>query len=357
MRDRSLPACLLAVAALGCGGKEFQGGGGAGTGGSGMTGGSSGSAGMSTGGTGGAAGAGAGGSAGMPGCSCAPTEYCRGGECLPCAELSSLDFGEPVLLLDDPALSLRFPRSGDTASALFYRAGNDGGGQLHYTPNATALGPVVGNPDVNQQSGPLFVRDLGRSYNIVFDEINQGTRTARAAMWNGSTLAAETEMPPPLSPGGFEDYSIAAATATARLYWMSSRDGAPRLRTGMLESGNGDIVTIDVPKRSGTGTCARDGADATPWVTPDGRRLFFRAFPLDDACQPLDAATTDLFVVPIEPTSGMPTQPAVALASLNEVGTTETDPSLSPDFCAIYFASDRGSSGNSSFELYRAARR
>jgi hypothetical protein len=359
MRARSLPAWLFAIAALGCAGKEFQGDGGtsgSATGSSGGVGGAAGSAGTPNGGTGGAA-AGGGGSAGMPSCTCAPTEYCRNGECLPCAELSTLDFAEPELLLDDPELSLRFPRDGGPLGSLFYRAGNDGSGHIHYTPNATTLGPLVGSPDVNQQSGALFVRELDRTFNLIFDETNQGTRTARAGAWNGTTLSSQMEMPPPLSPGGFEDYSVAAAGPTGRLFWMSTRDGVARLRTGMIETGNGDIVNIDVPKRTGSGTCVRDGADATPWVTPDSRRLFFRAFPLDDACQPLDAATTDLYVVPLEPTTGMAVQPALALASLNEVGTTDTDPSLSPDFCTLYFASDRGSTGNSDFKLYRAARR
>ena len=292
----------------------------------------------------------------MPSCTCAPTEYCRNGECLACAELSTLDFGEPELMLDSPQLSLRFPRDGGAMGSLFYRAGDEGSGHIHYTPSSTTLGSLVGNPDVNQQSGALFVSELDQTFNVIFDETSQGNRTGRAAAWNGTTLSAQMEMPPPLSPGGFEDYSVAAAGTTGRLFWMSTRDGTA-LRTGVIESGNGDIVTIDVPKRTGSGTCVRIGDDATPWVTPDGRRLFFRSFPLDDACQPLDAATTDLYVVPLEPTTGMPVQPARALASLNEVGTTETDPSLSPDFCTLYFASDRGSAGNADFKLYRATRR
>ena len=292
----------------------------------------------------------------MPSCTCAQTEYCRNGECLPCAELSTLDFGEPELLLDSPQFSLRFPRDGGAPGSLFYRAGDDGAGHIHHTPSSTTLGSLVGNPDVNQQSGALFVGGLDPTFNVIFDETNQGNRSARAALWNGTTLSSQMEMPPPLSPSGFEEYSVAAAATTGRLFWMSTRDGTA-LRTGIFESGNGDIVNIDVPKRTGSGTCVRDGADATPWVTPDGRRMFFRAFPLDDACQPLDAATTDLFVVPLEPTTGMPVQPALALASLNEVGTTDTDPSLSPNFCTLYFASDRGSAGSSDFKLYRATRR
>jgi hypothetical protein len=84
--------------------------------------------------------------------------------------------------------------------------------------------------------------------------------------------------------------------------------------------------------------------------------MFFRSYPLGDTCSPLDAGTTDLFVVPLEPSSGMPAQPALALASLNEVGASETDPSLTPDFCTLYFASDRTAPGSSEFELYRARR-
>src|SRR5262245_16579869 len=129
MPRRLLSVWLAAVLGLGCGGNEFQGDGGSGgsggnpSGGSGPTGGTGG---MPTGGSGGMSGSGptggSGGSGGTP-CTCPPTQYCRGGECLPCAELSSLDFGEPELLLDDPAAPLRFPRAGDTPTSLFYRSG------------------------------------------------------------------------------------------------------------------------------------------------------------------------------------------------------------------------------------------
>jgi hypothetical protein len=357
MRDRLLPVWLALGLFFGCGGNEFHGDGddaSSGSGGSGavggMTGGSSGTAGMPAGGTGAVGGSGT-------GCSCAPTEYCRSGDCLPCAELSTLDFGDPLLVLDDPERSLRFPRAADTPSSLFYRAGNEGAGELHHTPNASALGPVIGDPNVNQNSGPLYVAALGRSYNVVFDQTSQGMRTARAATWNGTTLSASMEMPPPLSPGGFDDYSVAAATSTSRLFWMSTRDDNVLIRTGQLGGGDGEVVNVRVPKRTGTGDCPLSGTDATPWVTPDGRRMFFRSLPPDDACQPLDAMTTDLYVVPLEPQSGVPTQTALALSNLNEVGVTDTDPSLTPDFCALYFASDRNSPGNSDFKLYRANRR
>jgi hypothetical protein len=215
---------------------------------------------------------------------------------------------------------------------------------------------AIGNNDVRQQSGLLFVGELGRSFNVVFDETSDAGRIMRAATWNGGALTGETDLPAPLSPGGHDDYSAATATSLGRLFWMSTRDDLLTLRTGVIDTGDGDVILeIDVPTRSG-GTCPRDGDDATPWVSPDGRRMFFRSFPLSDDCQALDAATTDLFVVALEPSSGIPPLPALALDSLNEVGSTETDPSLSQDFCAIYFASDRGAPGTD-FKLYRAPRR
>ena len=358
MGCRFVLAALVVTAALGCSSKEFQGDGGE-SGESGMGGsatGGAGGAGMANGGSSGSAGSPTGGSGGMP-CVCPPTEYCRGGQCFPCSDLGSLDFGEPELVLDDPALPLRFPRTGDTPGSLFYRGGDEGGGHLFYTANAANLGAAIGNNDVRQQSGALFVGELGRSFNVIFDQTNDAGRIMRAATWNGGSLTGETDLPAPLSPGGHDDYSAATATSLGRLFWMSTRDGPARLRTGKIDTGDGDVVLeIDVPTRSGSGNCPRNGDDATPWVSPDGRRMFFRSFPLSDDCQPLEAATTDLFVVALEPTTGVPPLPALALDSLNEVGSTETDPSLSADFCAIYFASDRDAPG-SDFKLYRAPRR
>jgi len=52
---------------------------------------------------------------------------------------------------------------------------------------------------------------------------------------------------------------------------------------------------------------------------------------------------------------GTPQIAATPLASLNNTGgmSSESDPSLSPDFCTIYFASD---SGTGDFDLYKAQR-
>jgi hypothetical protein len=68
---------------------------------------------------------------------------------------------------------------------------------------------------------------------------------------------------------------------------------------------------------------------------------------------------TDLYVAALQPTTGMPLTSAVALTSVNVTagGSTETDPSFSPDLCVLYVASDGGSAGGFDFRLFRAHRR
>ena len=366
MRCRSLSAGLVAVVALGCSGKKFQakgeeagagGAAGAGMGGTTPTGGTSGDAGMATGGNAGStAGGPTGGSGGTP-CTCPPTTYCRNGECLACDELAMLDFGAPQLLLDDPSASIRFPRVGDAPNSLFYRAGDEGAGQLWYTPSFTALGALVGDPAVNQQSSALLVSDLDPRFNLIFDETSNGERNVRGATWDGTSLTSIVTMPSPLSGGGWEEYSPAAVRSTRRFYWMSTRFPPDvSMLTGEIDTGDQINVNIEIPTRTRSRTCPLAGNDATPWVTPDGRRMFLRAYAFDDACQPLEAGATDLFVVPLEASTGMPTQAALPLPSVSAVGSTETDPSLSPDLCTLYFASDVGSAGSRDFKLFRAMR-
>ncbi len=140
---------------------------------------------------------------------------------------------------------------------------------------------------------------------------------------------------------------------------MSTRTGSPAVYTSLLGSSDATAVNLQVPARSGGGTCPPSGDDATPWVTADGSLLVFRSLPTDAQCQPVDGAATDVYVAALQPATGMPLAPAVALDGVNVTGgeSTETDPSFSPDLCMLYFASDGGSAGGFDFKLFRAARR
>jgi len=113
-----------------------------------------------------------------------------------------------------------------------------------------------------------------------------------------------------------------------------------------------------VPARGG-GTCSRAGADATPWVTSDGRLLLFSAPPVDSACNSVDGDATDVFVAPLSATSGLPLATAVPIAGINHSTDTssESDASFTADLCALYFASDGGGAQGHDFRLYRAFRR
>ncbi len=105
----------------------------------------------------------------------------------------------------------------------------------------------------------------------------------------------------------------------------------------------------------GSADCDRLGDDATPWVNLNGTLLLFSAESMSDNCQPNDSNAHDLFAVPLAK-DGTPTRSAIPLSALNNAGSAsdETDPSLAPDSCSIYFASD---SGTGNYDLYRAARK
>jgi len=85
-----------------------------------------------------------------------------------------------------------------------------------------------------------------------------------------------------------------------------------------------------------------------------GTLLLFSNASLDGDCKANDGGATDLFAAPLGK-DGLPLAAATALSSLNNTGgmSQETDPSLSPDACAIYFASDNGTGD---FDLYKAPR-
>jgi hypothetical protein len=378
---RSQSAAVVCVALgvvwpLGCGGSRFsagdsaaggQGGGGAG-GGAGVAGEDSGGTGgaqagsATSGGSGGAAtggGAGKAGSAGTAGCDCRPGQYCRSGTCRDCSDLSSVQIGTPVELLDHPSSGLRFPRVGDSSDSLFFTLVAPSRSELWYVRDPTAsASTTLGDAQTPSRSGLFYVEGSAFAFSALFDELENGQRHVLTATWNGTELSNTQPAGAPLAASGADDYSVALAAQTSRVYFMSTRDGAPALHTGVLGSAATTPLTLQVPALGG-GTCPRSGDDATPWVTEDGSLLVFRALPVDAQCQSVDGSATDLYVAALQPSTGTPLTPAVALTGVNVTGggSTETDPSFSPDLCILYFASDGGSAGGFDFKLFSANRR
>jgi hypothetical protein len=264
-------------------------------------------------------------------------------------------------VLDHPTSGLRFPRVGDSRQSLFFTLLGASRSELWYAADpAGAASVALGDGQAPSRSGLLYFEDEGGlGFEVLFDELVNGQRSIASALWDGTTLSDILPVGAPLGPGSFDDYSVALAPETRRAYWMTTRDGSPALRTGLLGSDQSTPVVLAVPAQSGGVTCPLSGEDATPWVTPDGSLLLFSSLPRDAACQPVDGAATDLYAVVLQPSSGMPITPAAALTAANVTGgeSTETDPSFSPDLCTLYFASDGGSASGFDYRLFRAARR
>jgi hypothetical protein len=297
------------------------------------------------------------------GCACAAGQYCRAGQCFECADLSQLAFDTPEVILDHPTAGLRYPRPGDALGSLFFTLESATTSELWYEasvdePPGASLDPAT----APARAALLYVDgQSGFGFQALFTEkATLGPRTLRTASFDGHRLTAVADAPVPLGPSGFDDYSSALAPSTGRAYWMTTRDGAPALYTGVVGSAAVARVELDVTAANAPGKgCAWQGDDAAPWVRADGSLLLVSALPLSSTCEPLDGDATDLFAVPLNPATGAPLSPAVALGDINVTrgASSETDAALSNDLCTLYFASDGGSARSFDFRLFRASRR
>jgi hypothetical protein len=205
-------------------------------------------------------------------------------------------------------------------------------------------------------SGPLLAPGFFAK-NFFFDRVLMtGRRKIMVANWSAGVLTQVTAATEPTNAQGFDDYSFAAAPAAGHAYWMSTRSGTPQLTWESINEtpmAAPDVLPLKI-RIGPNAECNRLGDDATPWVNFAGNLLLFSAESMADTCDSNDSHAHDLFAVPLAK-SGLPASAAILLSTLNKTGggSDETDPSLSPDSCSIYFASDNGT-GN--YDLYKAAR-
>ncbi|MET0792728.1 MAG: hypothetical protein ABW061_14505 [Polyangiaceae bacterium] len=300
---------------------------------------------------------------GADGCaSCTTGEYCQDvvNKCRSCTDFSRLEFATPQplsTLSHTSTSSERFPRSANTGSALFYALAGPDSRELWYTAAPTSgIGSAVS--EAGNDSGPLLLAPAFEDKNFFFDREKavKGLRKVMMATWSAGALSEVSDAPSPINGDDASDYSFAAAPSTGHAYWMSTRSGAPQLIWESInETPMADPSELPLKIRiGGNSKCDRLGDDATPWVNLNGSLLLFSAESMDDTCEPNDSNAHDLFAVPLAK-DGVPASAAIPLSALNSTGdgSDETDPSLAPDSCSIYFASDKGS-GN--YDLYRAAR-
>jgi hypothetical protein len=310
---------------------------------------------------------------------CPSGTYCdtTTGQCVACSDLSTIRFGAPQRI---DAVSLnqfgnqRFPRVTRNPTEMLFQMGDSNGPKkLWLIPNfnqntgATVFGSPVDVPSESISGGiEVFTTVPGlQSANLFFDRTAGGAGTFRilfgGARTSGTTVAASGQLPSPfntLDPlmGGTpsSNYSIAIASRALRAYWMSNRNGQPQLLGAPLVAGgalsSAAPVTIGLSANAG---CVRTGADATPWVTPDGTVLFFRTLEVGTNCTP-GPDSNDLWYVRMD-AQGQPASAAVRIANLSTAGWDDTDPSLSGDLCWLYFSTD-GGPPDYEYDVYRAPR-
>jgi hypothetical protein len=176
------------------------------------------------------------------------------------------------------------------------------------------------------------------------------TQLFAAKMADGGVVSATQELPEPLNQANvMASYSI--ALAKNRAVWTRNLDGGlnVRLVTLALPPDGAEPVELGLPMPFDCGFA--NELEYAPWLTPDGRTLFFTARVLDDSCAVTADTPTRLYVIELS-ASGEPQGIARALTDLGSDASRQTDAALSPDGChLLYSATYEAAMG-----LYRAER-
>ncbi|WP_438008742.1 hypothetical protein WME89_08605 [Sorangium sp. So ce321] len=349
-----------ASSSSGTGGGGAGGGGGGAGGGGGVTTASSSS---STSGGGGEGGCGA----------CKEGEFCTASEtCVRCADRGGLlSFGTPAKV-EVEGTSPAFPRvraeAGEDGATqrLVYVAGFGPDRQIAtatgrpWTGGAVVSSAMVNSPEA--ESGPLLLpvdafspRDGFPPGSLLFDRFLPGPGSLRRLFVADALDATAAEPFEPLNlDGGSHSVAVAHSARPYRYWFMSEHqdDGGitHRLVTKRVHDAEAQPLDITLP-----GDCPAQGEDLAPWVTPDGSVLFFQA-PYSPRGNCAQASVLRSFYVKLGP-DGQPAdgQPARMLLSNLPPTVAVMTPSLSPDECTLYLASNLDTDGKQ--RLYAASRR
>ncbi|WP_437298166.1 hypothetical protein [Sorangium sp. So ce426] len=360
--ERFTAAGASATSTSSSGGEGGAGGdGGGGSGGGGEGGGSASSSAASGGGGEGGCGA------------CREGEFCTASEtCVSCAARGgALSFGalsEIEVMGAMPA----FPRvraepgEDEATLRLVYTAkfGSDDTKIATATGRPWTAGEVVASFLVDaegQESGPLLLpldapspRGGFPAGSLLFDRLPTAPGSLPQLLVADGIEATQADALPALSPdGGSRSVAVAHGQRPSYRYWFMTRQQdaggtASRLVTRRAEDAEVQVLDIRLP-----GDCPAQGDDLAPWVTPDGRLLFFQArYSARGECAA--ASVLRSFYVALGD-DGLPVddQPARMLLPNLTPSVALMTPSLSPDECTLYLASDR----DGQQKLYAASRR
>ncbi|WP_437815850.1 hypothetical protein [Sorangium sp. So ce1078] len=340
------------------------------------------------GGAGGAGGDGGGGAAttsssssagggGEGGCgACKEGEFCTASEtCVRCADRSgALSFGTPMAI-EVEGTAPAFPRvreepgdEGEATQRLVYVAtfGSDDTQIATATGRPWTAGEVVASVTVNSpesESGPLLLpldalspRDGFPRGSLLFDRVLAGPGSLQSLFVADALEATHADAFDALHLDG-GSYSVAVAHGVRPYrYWFMNKhqdDGGTtsRLVTKLAEDAGVQVLDIMLP-----GDCPAKGDNLAPWVTPDGGVLFFQA-PYSARGDCAQASVLRSFYVKLG-ADGLPAdgQKAKMLLPSLKPEIAVMTPSLSPDECTLYLASDLNMMDRRQ-RLYAASRR
>jgi hypothetical protein len=270
----------------------------------------------------------------------------------PCAELSQLPeltFGEsePLELINESAdmENLRFPRVVRGGPGLAYTRDFFASHAWFTDDPSQSVGAPASAPVSSEglfESAALVPVTLAAGplapYGMFFQ------RTVRGGSQQLELLGAELSasgnvtrverLPAPFNPPtATVSWGYGLALGRHRAIWTINENGVldVTLRTAALEP-NAVGVRLELQLPNG---CKVQEIDFAPWLTPDARTLFFAARGRGVSCDLLPGDHTALFVAKLDG-DGQPLGPASELGGLT--GSSQTDASLSPDRCWLYYS-------------------
>jgi hypothetical protein len=301
------------------------------------------------------------GSDAIPSCTdaadCAPGSFCNPlGRCRSCSDpatlrnLDELEYGspEPLTAINAAAgqMHLRYPRAFDATSRLVYQR-DFFGAQIWLSPDmlrtpGIPLASPIDVPNVTEGAALRFKPDLGplAPYDFFyFAEVNHGDERSPYTLFGAviddfgyASLVKQLPAPFNADPAAGR-WNFGLALSQTRAIWSTSDGGLlVQLVTARLDETATTVLSL--PDANG---CRPNQLEWAPWLTKNGRVLFFNAIERTKQCQLAGQFPGDIYVVGLDE-SGKPTGPAAPLRGISSPGTMELDGSLSFDQCWLYYS-------------------
>lgn len=313
------------------------------------------------------------GGGGQGGCSaCVEGQFCTASDtCVSCSDLRGVVSFGTLTEIPVPGTDPSFPRvraetGVEGADQRLVYAARFGAGNL-------GLGTVLGRPwaegaeitssainTEQPESGPFLLPEDASSPiqgfpkgTIFFDRVVDATLDVRRIFAVSALDATESvEVEALKVEQGSYSVTVAHAAPRYRYWFMNKRQEngstVTQLVTKLATDTEVKPLHIKLP-----GGCEAKGDDLAPWVMPDGSYLFFQA-PYSAVAECGVAKVLRSFYVKLGP-DGLPEgdRPAVMLMPNIEPSVAIKTPSLSPDACTIFVASNK----DGAQKLYTATRR